>query len=175
MGVQASGLLRLSLKEPFPQVFHPDPSTRPGAGMLMAEISKPETTPGQIGQTAAPPVEVFTYDEQIVRWFLLATVLWGFVGMLVGVLIALQLPFWQANLGEYLSYGRLRPLHTNAVIFAFGGCTLMATAFYVVQRTCAVRLWSNKLALVHLLGLEPSYRCCCYLIPYGLDTRQRIR
>ena len=78
--------------------------------------------------------EVFTYDDQIVRWFVIATSIWGFVGMLVGALIALQLPFPEANLGEYLSFGRLRPLHTNAVIFAFAGNSIFAAIYYSTQR-----------------------------------------
>jgi len=86
------------------------------------------------------------YNLAIVRWFAICAVVYLVVGALVGDLIAWQLSFPALNLNEYMSFGRLRPLHTNAVIFAFGGSTLMATAFYVVQRTCHVRLWSDKLA-----------------------------
>ncbi|WP_254555440.1 cbb3-type cytochrome c oxidase subunit I, partial [Salmonella enterica] len=76
--------------------------------------------------------------------FTVATILWGVVGMLVGVIIAAQLAWPELNMGiPWLSFGRLRPLHTNAVIFAFGGCALMATSYYVVQRTCQVRLFSD--------------------------------
>ena len=64
-------------------------------------------------------IDRFSYDDDIVRKFTLVTVVWGVVGMLVGVIIALQLAFWPANLPPFLSFGRLRPLHTNAVIFAF--------------------------------------------------------
>src|SRR5580765_4259206 len=88
-----------------------------------------------------------TYTDDSVRGFALAAVVWGVVGMLVGVLIAAQLAFPDLTYGiPWLSYGRLRPLHTNAVIFAFGGCALMATSFHVVQRTCQVRLISSRLA-----------------------------
>lgn len=74
-----------------------------------------------------------TYEDGPVRAFALAAVLWGVVGMLVGVIIAAQLAWPDLNLGiPWLSYGRLRPLHTNAVIFAFGGCTLFATSYHVV-------------------------------------------
>ena len=77
-------------------------------------------------QTAAP----VNYTDETVRGFALASVVWGIVGMLVGVVIAAQLAFPDLTFGiPGLSYGRLRPLHTNAVIFAFGGCALMATAF----------------------------------------------
>ena len=75
------------------------------------------------------------YDDTVVRNFALAAVLWGVVGMLVGVVIAAQLTWPELTFGiPWLSYGRLRPLHTNAVIFAFGGCALFASSYYVVQR-----------------------------------------
>ena len=80
------------------------------------------------------------YNDTVVRQFSLMAVVWGVVGMLVGVFIAAQLAWPELNFGiPWLSYGRLRPLHTNAVIFAFGGCALIATSYYVVQRTCQVR------------------------------------
>lgn len=81
------------------------------------------------------------YDDDVIRWGTIATVFWGVVGFLAGLYIALQLAFPALNLGlEYTSFGRLRPLHTSAVIFAFGGNALLATSFYVVQRTCRARL-----------------------------------
>lgn len=80
-----------------------------------------------------------TYNYTVVRQFAIMTVVWGIVGMLVGVLIAAQLIWPELNLAPWLSYGRLRPLHTNAVIFAFGGSALFATSYYVVQRTCHAR------------------------------------
>ncbi len=87
-----------------------------------------------------------TYNYKVVRQFTVMTVIWGIVGMLVGVIIAAQLVWPQLNVIEFLSYGRLRPLHTNAVIFAFGGCALFATSFYVVQRTCHTTLFAPGLA-----------------------------
>src|SRR5512145_2552722 len=87
------------------------------------------------------------YSDTVVRWFALAAVAWGVVGMLMGVIIASQLTWPELNFGiPWLSYGRLRPLHTNAVIFAFGGCALMASSLYVVQRTSGVALFLPKLA-----------------------------
>ena len=81
-----------------------------------------------------------TYNYRVVRQFAIMSVVWGVIGMLVGVLIAAQLAWPELNFGiPWLTYGRIRPLHTNAVIFAFGGCALMATSFYVVQRTSNVR------------------------------------
>ena len=85
-----------------------------------------------------------SYNYTVVRQFAIATVVWGVVGMLVGVIIAAQLLWPELNFDiPWLSYGRLRPLHTNAVIFAFGGCALFATSYYVVQRTSHARLFSD--------------------------------
>mgnify|MGYP001037891884 FL=1 len=86
------------------------------------------------------------YNYRVIRQFAIATVLWGIVGMLVGVVIAAQLIWPDLNVGPWFHFGRLRPLHTNAVVFAFGGCALMCTSLYVVQRTCQVRLISDGIA-----------------------------
>ena len=96
-----------------------------------------------------------TYNYKVVRQFAIMTVVWGIVGMLVGVIIAAQLiwPDITMNL-PWLSYGRLRPLHTNAVIFAFGGCGLFAASLYVVQRTCQTRLLSDGLAAFIFWGWQ---------------------
>jgi cytochrome c oxidase cbb3-type subunit I len=93
------------------------------------------------------------YNFTVVRWFTVMAVVYLVVGALVGVYIASELawPFLNFDL-EYITFGRLRPLHTNAVIFAFGGCALMATSYYSVQRTCGVRLWSDKLAWFVFFG-----------------------
>jgi cytochrome c oxidase cbb3-type subunit 1 len=93
--------------------------------------------------TAAEPARV-AYDDAIVRAFIVATVFWGVVAFLAGVFIAAQLAFPALNLGvEWLSFGRLRPVHTSAGIFAFGGNALLATSLYVVQRTCRAPLWGG--------------------------------
>lgn len=87
------------------------------------------------------PADQTLYDDDPIRWGVIATVFWGLAGFLAGLYIALQLAFPALNLGfEYTTFGRLRPLHTSAVIFAFGGNALIATSFYVVQRTCRARL-----------------------------------
>ena len=87
------------------------------------------------------------YETELIRLFTIMTVVWGIVGMGIGVFIASQLAWPALNFDiEWISFGRLRPLHTNAVIFAFGGCGLIGTSYYVVQRTCQVRLFSDKLA-----------------------------
>ena len=96
-----------------------------------------------------------TYNYSVVRQFAVMTVVWGVVGMLVGVIIAAQLMFPDLTYGiPWLSYGRLRPLHTNAVIFAFGGSALFATSYYVVQRTCHARIFSDGLAAFTFWGWQ---------------------
>lgn len=94
------------------------------------------------------------YNNEVVKLFTLATVFWGIAGLAVGLLIALQMAFPQLNIEPYLTFGRLRPLHTSAVIFAFGGNALFATSYYVVQRTCAVRLWNDRLSMFTFIGYQ---------------------
>ena len=92
-------------------------------------------------------METQTYNYKVVRQFAIMTVVWGIVGMLVGVIAAAQLRWPELNLsdlGPWFHFGRIRPLHTNAVIFAFGGCGLFATSYYVVQRTCNARLFGGN-------------------------------
>ena len=97
------------------------------------------------------------YNDGVIRAGVIATAGWGVVGFLVGVVIAFQLAFPALNFEwaqGYLNFGRLRPLHTSAVIFAFGGNALLATSFYVVQRTSAARLWGGNLAWFVLWGYQ---------------------
>ena len=110
-----------------------------------------------------------TYNDKVVRQFAVMTVVWGIVGMAVGVFIAAQL-YWPALSFDlpWLSYGRLRPLHTNAVIFAFGGCALMATSLHVVQRTCHVRVLSDKLAAFVFWGWQAVIVSAAITLPLGL-------
>jgi cytochrome c oxidase cbb3-type subunit I len=108
------------------------------------------------------------YDDRAVRWFALAAIVWGVVGMLVGVLIAAQLAYPDITYGiPWLSYGRLRPLHTNAVIFAFGGSVLFASAYYVVQRTCHVRLFGGRLAEMTFWGWQAVIVLAAVTLPLG--------
>ena len=108
------------------------------------------------------------YDDTAVRQFAIAAIVWGVVGMTVGVFIASQLTWPELNFGiPWLSYGRLRPLHTNAVIFAFGGCALMSTSYYVVQRTCQVRLISSTLAALHFWGYQLVIVLAAVSLPLG--------
>ena len=109
-----------------------------------------------------------TYNDKVVRQFVIATILWGIVGMLVGVIIAAQLWLPILNLDiSWLTYGRLRPLHTNAVIFAFGGSGLIGTSLYVVQRTCHVRLISDKLASGVFWGWQLVILAAAVTLPLG--------
>ncbi len=94
------------------------------------------------------------YNYDIVRLFTLATIFWGIVGFAAGIFIALQMAFPDLNIEPYLNFGRLRPVHTSAVIFAFGGNALFATSYYVVQRTCGVRLWNDALAKFTFWGYQ---------------------
>src|SRR5215218_741588 len=127
--------------------------------------------------TGAPPARSTTtaaassapvYEDGAVRLFTLAAVLWGVVGMTVGVLIAAQLAWPELNFGvPWLSYGRLRPLHTNAVIFAFGGCALMASSLYVVQRTSQVALFMPRLAAFVFWGWQAVIVAAAITLPLG--------
>ncbi len=111
-----------------------------------------------------------TYNYRVVRQFAVMTVVWGIVGMLVGVIIAAQLVWPELNLHEFLGYGRLRPLHTNAVIFAFGGCALFATSYYVVQRTCHTPLFAPGLAAFTFWGWQLVIVLAAVTLPLGMTT-----
>lgn len=101
------------------------------------------------------PGDEGVYDDDPIRWGVIATLFWGTAGFLAGLYIALQLAYPALNLGfEYTTFGRLRPLHTSAVIFAFGGNALIATSFYVVQRTCRARLALPSLARFVFWGYQ---------------------
>jgi cytochrome c oxidase cbb3-type subunit I/II len=108
------------------------------------------------------------YDDAIVKKFVVASVIWGIVGMTVGVIIALQLAFWQANLGiPQLTFGRLRPLHTNAVIFAFTGNVLFAGIYYSTQRLTKVRMFNDILSNFHFWGWQAIIVSAALTLPMG--------
>jgi cytochrome c oxidase cbb3-type subunit 1 len=116
--------------------------------------------------TAAPPI----YNDKIVKQFTAMAVVYAIVGMLVGLYLALELAFPQANMGvPWLSFGRIRPLHTNAVIYAFGGCTLFACMYYSVQRTCRTRLWGDRLAAFTFWGWNAIIVAAVVTLPLGLS------
>ncbi|GCL62407.1 cytochrome-c oxidase, cbb3-type subunit I [Pseudaquabacterium pictum] len=117
--------------------------------------------------TGAAPV----YSDTVIRGFALMSVVYGIVGMLVGVIIAAQLTWPELNLGiSWLTYGRLRPLHTNAVIFAFGGCALFATSYHVVQRTCQTRLFMPGLAMFTFIGWNLVILLAVITLPLGITS-----
>jgi cytochrome c oxidase cbb3-type subunit 1 len=112
-----------------------------------------------------------TYNVKVVRQFAVMSVVWGVVGMLVGLWIAAELVWPALNFDlQWISFGRLRPLHTNAVIFAFGGCALFATSYYVVQRTCQVRLFAGKLAAFTFWGWQLVILAAAVSLPLGITT-----
>ena len=109
------------------------------------------------------------YDFGVVKAFAVMATVYLAVGTLIGVYAASELawPFLNFDIAE-ITFARLRVLHTNAVIFAFGGCALMATAFYSVQRTCGVRLWSNKMAWATFWGWNTVIVAAIITIPMGI-------
>ena len=112
-----------------------------------------------------------TYNYKVVRQFAIMTVVWGIVGMTVGVFIAAELIWPQLSLDmPWLAYGRLRALHTNAVIFAFGGSALFATSYYVVQRTCHTRLFSDALAAFTFWGWTLVILLAAITLPLGITS-----
>lgn len=116
-------------------------------------------------------VEKFSYDNKIVRMFVFATTLWGVVGMLVGVIIAIQLYIPELNLGiQYTTFGRLRPLHTNAVIFAFVGNAIFAGVYYSLQRLTKARMFSDILSKIHFWGWQSIIVLAAVTLVSGITT-----
>lgn len=120
------------------------------------------------GAAASPRLESFSYDDAIVRKFLWATFIWGLVGMLVGLIVALHLanPIFNSSL-EWLSFGRLRPLHTNAVIFAFAGNAFFTGAYYSTQRLLKARMFSDALSKFHFWGWQAIIVSAAITLPLG--------
>jgi cytochrome c oxidase cbb3-type subunit I len=126
--------------------------------------------PGGQGVSSQMQAET-TYNYKVVRQFAFMTVVWGVVGMLVGVIIAAQLLWPALNFDvPWLSYGRLRPLHTNAVIFAFGGSALFATSYYIVQRTAHARLFADGLAAFTFWGWQLIIVLAAITLPLGITS-----
>ena len=112
-------------------------------------------------------LESFSYDDAIVRKFMWATIIWGLVGFLVGLIIAIQLAYPALNLAPWFAFGRLRPLHTNAVIFAFGGNAIFTGAYYSSQRLLKTRMFSDGLSAFHFWGWQAIIVAAALTLPLG--------
>ena len=135
------------------------------AGSATLHATEDQSRPG-----SSTVLERFTYDDGVVRGFMMASMAWGVVGMLVGVLAALQLADPRFNLGlEWLSFGRIRPLHTNAVIFAFAGNAIFAAVYYSTQRLLKTRMFSDFLSRVHLWGWQAIIVAAAVTLPLGFS------
>ena len=119
-------------------------------------------------------VEKFYYDNKIVRNFAYATMLWGVVGMLAGLWAALQLVFPSFNVTQYGTFGRLRPLHTNAVIFAFVGNGIFMGVYYSLATSLKARMFSDKLSYIHFWGWQLIIVAAAITLPLGFTPRNRI-
>jgi cytochrome c oxidase cbb3-type subunit I/II len=133
---------------------------------------KEQRSIGSSGDQLAP-IDHYSYDDKIVRYFVSATVLWGLVATLVGVIVAILLvmPKLLEPLGwpsQFLTFGRLRPLHTNAAIFAFAGNGIFAAIYYSTQRLCKARMWSDKLSQLHFWGWQLIILAAAVTLPLGI-------
>ncbi len=116
-------------------------------------------------------LETFSYDDKIVKMFAGVTLLWGVVGMLAGVLIASQLANWRFNFGlEWITFGRLRSLHTNAIIFAFVGNSIFSGIYYSLQRLCKARLFNDTLSRIHFWGWQLIIVSAALTLPFGITA-----
>ena len=115
-------------------------------------------------------VEKFQYDNKIVKQFAFATIVWGLVGMLVGLWVSLQLIYPTLNIFPQTAFGRLRPLHTNAVIFAFVGNGIFMGVYYSLQRLCKARMFSDKLSAIHFWGWQLIIVSAALTLPFGITT-----
>ncbi len=130
--------------------------------LAVSAESKPSSVPASL-------LEKFSYDDQVVRAFATATMVWGIVAFLVGLIVALLLVLPTASMGiPYISFARLRPLHTNAAIFAFGGNAIFAAVYYSTQRLCKARMWSDRLSWLHFWGWQLIIVCAAITLPLGI-------
>jgi cytochrome c oxidase cbb3-type subunit I/II len=115
-------------------------------------------------------LETFSYDDDLVKKFFVATMVWGVVGLLLGVIVALQLASYKFNFGlEWLTFGRLRPLHTNAAIFAFTGNAIFGGVYYSMQRLLKTRLFSDLLGRIHFWGWQLIIVSAALTLPFGIS------
>lgn len=123
------------------------------------------------GITEKRKLEYFSYDDQVVRYFVIATIIWGAIAMLFGVTIAFQMAYWKLNLNlQWMTFGRLRPLHTNAAIFAFCGNAIFAGIYYSTQRLLKARLFNDMLSRIHFWGWQFIIICAVITLPLGFTS-----
>ena len=116
-------------------------------------------------------IETFSYDDKSVRWFVIATVIWGAVAMFLGITIAFQMAEYRLNLGlPWTTFGRLRPLHTNAAIFAFCGNAIFAGIYYSTQRLLKARMFSDVLTKIHFWGWQTIIVLAAITLPLGMTS-----
>jgi cytochrome c oxidase cbb3-type subunit I/II len=116
-------------------------------------------------------LETFSYDDDIVRKFTLATLVWGLIAFLAGLFIALELASYKLGMNlPWLSFGRLRPLHTNAAIFAFAGNAMFAGIYYSTQRLLRARLWNDTVSRIHFWGWQLIIVCAALTLPFGITS-----
>jgi len=115
-------------------------------------------------------VEKFYYDNKVVKYFLIATAFWGIIGMLVGLTAALELVFPEMNITAWLAFGRIRPLHTNAVIFAFVGNGIFTGVYYSLQRLLKTRMFSDTLSWINFWGWQIAITTAVFTLPLGYST-----
>src|SRR5512141_3056806 len=122
-------------------------------------------------RSGAGRLETFKYDNRIVRAFAIATVVWGLVGMAAGLFAATQMfwPAWNLNF-QFITFGRLRPLHTNAVIFAFVGNGMFMGIYYSLQRLCKARMFSDTLSWLNFWGWNAIIVAAAITLPLGFTT-----
>ncbi len=128
-----------------------------------------EATAASLDRQSPVELEHFSYDDQIVRMFVTATIVWGLVATLAGLIVAILLVMPSLTSGwQWFSFGRLRPLHTNAAIFAFAGNAIFAAVYYSTQRLCKARMWSDKLSRMHFWGWQLIIVAAAMTLPLGI-------
>jgi cytochrome c oxidase cbb3-type subunit I/II len=121
--------------------------------------------------TSSQPLEEYSYDDDVTRYFVIATLFWGVVALLLGVVIASQLADWRLNFGiPWLTFGRLRPLHTNAAIFAFAGNAIFAGIYHSTQRLLKTRMYSDLLSRIHFWGWQALIVAAAITLPLGFSV-----
>ena len=152
-------------------VRHDEPNKESGFMTSAAHAHADDTGHASHREENSGVLEKFVYNDAIVRAFLLVTILWGVVAFLVGLIVAMQLAWPKLNLGLSLtSFGRLRPLHTNAAIFAFAGNGVFAAIYHTTQRLCKARLFSNALSWFHFWGWQLIIVAAAVTLPLGFST-----